>query len=67
MFDNKILTVDATTYNYDDLSEQAKVLTQKISFCDARLSEIQSELAIANTAKNAYLQALKRELEIAKG
>lgn len=59
------VNVDGTEYLLDDLSEIARVQVNNIQFVDAQLQHLQSELAVSDTARIGYTNALK--LEIAKG
>lgn len=59
------VNVDGTEYLLDDLSENAKVQVNNIQFVDAQLQHLQSELAVSDTARIGYANALK--LELAKG
>ena len=59
--ENKI-TIDGVDYNSDNLSDQAKALLANIQFVDARIQQLNSELAVADTAKIGYANALKGDL-----
>ena len=56
------ITVDDIEYNLDDLSEDAKAQILNIRFVDAQLMQLNSEWAVADTARIAYNNALKAEL-----
>lgn len=54
--------IDGKDYDTDALSDEARDNMQNIRFCDQRLQELQRELAIVQTARNAYATALKNAL-----
>lgn len=56
------VSIGGVEYELDDLSDQAKAQLQNIRFCEERISNLQSEWAVADTARVAYSEALKREL-----
>ena len=53
-------------YITDDLSGSAKLQIANIQFSDEKISQLQNELAISNTARNGYLRALNKELSKTK-
>jgi len=57
------ITVDGMKYNTEDLSDNAKAQIASLKFLEAQMAKIKSEIAVYETAKSAYLQALKAELE----
>ena len=57
------ITVDNVEYNTEDLSDNGKAQLASLQFLEVQLSKLRSEIAVYQTAKNAYLQALKVELE----
>ena len=58
---NKI-TIDDVEYNLDDLSDDAKAQLMNIQFVDAQLQQLNNELAVSDTARIGYTNALKGEL-----
>lgn len=52
------ITVNGTTYALADLSEEAKSQVTNIHFVDVEIARLQRLLAIAQTARNAYVAAL---------
>ena len=56
------LTIDGTEYNIADLTEEAKVQVKNIQVTEAELQRLNILTAIAQTARNAYVQALKSTL-----
>ena len=59
---NKI-NIDGTEYPLDNLSENAKAQLASIQFVDNQLQQLQNELAVADTARIGYTNALKKEIE----
>ena len=57
------ITVDGMEYNTEDLSDNAKAQVASLQFLEAQMAKIKSEIAVYETAKSAYIQALKAELE----
>jgi hypothetical protein len=56
------LTIDGTEYPLTDLSEAAQQQVMNLRLCDQELQRLQQQLAIAQTARAAYANALKAEL-----
>ena len=56
------LTIDGREYATEELSEAAKAQVTNIQLVDQKLAQLQQELAIMQTARNAYAQALQAEL-----
>ena len=57
------ITVDDIEYNTEDLSDNGKAQLASLQFLETQLAKLQGEIAVYQTAKNAYLSALKAELE----
>ena len=57
------ITVDGMEYNTEDLSDNAKAQIASLQFLEAQMAKIKSEIAVYETVKSAYIQALKAELE----
>lgn len=57
------ITVDGMEYNTEDLTDNAKAQIASLQFLEAQMAKIKSEIAVYETAKSAYIQALKAELE----
>lgn len=62
MTDDTKITIDGTDYAFEDLNETARAQLENIQFVDAQLRQLNSEWAVADTARMAYAAALKREL-----
>ena len=56
------INIDGTTYNYDDLSDNAKSQLKNIQFVDLQLQQLNNEWAVADTARIGYTNALKADL-----
>ena len=55
---NEIITIDDTEYKVSDLSEQCRAEIQSLSFTTARIQQLKAEIAVAETASNAYKAAI---------
>jgi hypothetical protein len=64
--DTQTLTIDGVEYNAAELSNNAKSQIMNLRVVDQEISSLQQKLAIAQTARAAYANALKSELP-AKG
>ena len=56
------LSIDGKEYAPDQLTDNAKEQLASIKVAEQRIVQLQRELAIAQTARNAYAQALAAEL-----
>ena len=56
------ITIDEKEYELDDLSQEAKAQLESMLAADAKLVELQRDIAITQTARNAYATALKELL-----
>ena len=52
------ITIDDVAYASADLSDEAKAELGSMQVCDQRIETLQTDLAIAQTARNAYAVAL---------
>jgi len=52
------ITIDGVEYAEDALSNEAKAELGSMQVCDQRIATLQTDLAIAQTARNAYANAL---------
>ena len=57
------LTVDGKEYDPETISENARNIIRNIQFADAELARLRLSNAAMQTARQAYVAALKRELE----
>ena len=58
---NKI-HIDGKYYDGDDLSPDAKILLEMLSFANHRHDETENNLSVLRRAKNSYVKELKKEL-----
>lgn len=63
MSDFKIVQIDGAEYKFDDLSDAAREQVRNIGFCDRQIQQLQSEWAVADTARMGYSRALKGEIK----
>ena len=61
------IKLDDVEYETDEMSDNAKAQLASLQFNEAHINRLRNELAIADTAKIAYVNALKRELESGDG
>ena len=57
------ITVDDIEYNSEDLTDNGKAQLASLQFLEVQMNKINNELAVYQTARNAYVSALKAELE----
>ena len=57
------ITVDGIEYNTEDLSDNGKAQLASLQFLEVQMSKLQNEIAVFQTAKDAYISALKAELQ----
>ena len=57
-----IIKIDNKEYDLDTLSTEAKQQLQMLSITDAEIKRLQVQLAIAQTARISYANALKSTL-----
>lgn len=57
------ITIDGQMYDLNLLSEEAKAQIASVQAADIKLNELRRDTAITMTARNSYMQALKKELE----
>lgn len=56
------IKIDNTDYDIDSLSDAAKAQLQMMQAVDQEIARLNLQLAIAQTARNAYANALKAAL-----
>jgi ABC-type antimicrobial peptide transport system ATPase subunit len=56
------VTIDGKDYDSETLSDEAKNHIQNVQYCEQKMADLQRELAVVRTARNAYAQALQRAL-----
>ena len=57
------VTLDGASYAVSDLTQTARDTLQSLQFVEAKLRQLQGELAVSQTAHVAHARALKSELE----
>ena len=62
MTEVKTITIDDKEYVLDDLSEAARAQLISLQITDQEIIRLQQQQKIAQTARNAYAQALSAEL-----
>lgn len=55
------ITIDGAEYAIDSLSESARAQLASIQAVDRRLSDLREQVAIIQTARMAYVSALRQE------
>ena len=58
------IKIDEKKYELDLLSSQAKEQLASVQFVDAKLQRIQAQAAVLQTARAAYVSALKEALPL---
>ena len=58
------ITIDGKDYDLENLTESARSQLESMHLVDQKIAQLQSEIAIAQTARNAYAAALKAELPV---
>ena len=61
--DEQKITIDEVEYKLDELSDNVKAQIANIQFVDAQLQQLNNELAVSDTARIGYSNALKTELK----
>jgi hypothetical protein len=56
------ITIDNIEYPIADLNDNAKAQVTNLRIIDQKIAQTQQDLAIYQTARSAYAQALKKEL-----
>ena len=60
------ITVDNIEYNSEDLSDNGKAQLASLQFLEVQMKKIRAEIAVYQTARIAYVTALKKELSPAE-
>ncbi len=53
------VTIDGTGYDLDEMSDNAKAQLESLVAVDKKIGEMQQDMAILQTARNAYAVALR--------
>ncbi|KXS36123.1 DUF6447 family protein [Modicisalibacter tunisiensis] len=59
---DQTISIDGADYNLAELSENARNQVVNLRVTDQEIARLQQQLAIAQTARTAYANALKSEL-----
>lgn len=59
----KTITIAGKEYAEDTLSDDAKAQLQNVITVDQKIAALQQDLAIVQTARNAYMRALQTLLD----
>jgi hypothetical protein len=59
---NQKFKMDEIEYDLNQLNDNAKAQYASLQFLSAQMEKIQAEIAVYQTARNAYVAALKAEL-----
>jgi hypothetical protein len=62
MTDKQTITINGTEYTLADLPDSAKQQITNLRIADAELERLKMQTALAQTARNAYAQALAAAL-----
>ncbi|WP_104019692.1 DUF6447 family protein [Roseovarius nitratireducens] len=62
MANTQTVTIDGKDYELESLSDAAKDQLTNLRVVDQEIARLQQQQAIAQTARNAYANALKAEL-----
>lgn len=62
-----IIKIDNKDYDLDSLSQEAKAQLASIQFVDQELARLQAQAAALQTARAAYVNALKANLPVLGG
>ncbi len=57
------ITIDEVDYNTEDLSDNGKAQLASLQFLEQQMAKLKNEIAVYQTARAAYAQALKAELD----
>lgn len=57
------ITIDDVEYHTEDLSDNGKAQLASLQFLEQQMAKLKNEIAVYQTARAAYAQALKAELE----
>ena len=52
------MTIDGQEYDTEDFSEEAKAQLLSLQLVDGKIADLNNEIAIMQTARNAYAKAL---------
>jgi len=56
------VTIDGKEYDTDDFSDEAKAQLQSLQVVDRKIADLNADIAIMQTARNAYAKVLRELL-----
>lgn len=59
----KKVTVDGVEHDFDSLSDNGKAQAASLEFLAGHMKQLESELQLLSTAREAYFEALRAELK----
>jgi phage host-nuclease inhibitor protein Gam len=57
------IKVDDVEYNSEELTDNGKAQLASLQFLEVQMQKLKNEISVYQTARNAYVAALKAELE----
>lgn len=57
------ITIDGIEFNTEDLTDNGKAQLASLQFLEVQMNKLKSEIAVYQTARNAYVAMLKAELQ----
>jgi hypothetical protein len=60
------VTIGDQKYDREKLTSAAKEAIRSINFCDAKIRQLQNELAVSETARLGYKYAIHHEVKLTK-
>ncbi|MCB1670484.1 MAG: DUF6447 family protein [Gammaproteobacteria bacterium] len=57
------ITINGKEYDLDKLSDNAKGQLSSLRIADQKIAQLQAEIALVQTARNAYARMVQKELE----
>lgn len=57
------LKLDDIEFNTEDMSERARAQLVSLQFTDAQIRKLKQELSMSETARQAYISALRQEIK----
>ena len=59
-----VITIDNKEYELDKLNDAAKTQLDNLKFVEERITQLQNEWAVSDTARIGYSKALEKELKV---
>ena len=57
------ITIDEIDYNTEDLNEQSHAQLASLQFVEKQMQALRNEIAVYQTAQNAYMESLKGHID----